>query len=141
MAADSPRILVVDDEPAIVEGLCEALEFLGYQVQAAFDGQQALDAIDQDRPDLVVLDVLMPRLDGLQVLRILRGNPTTKDLPVIMLTALGSDVAIVEGIKAGATMYLTKPVELSKIASLISAILGPRRAAGGKEGAGQGLPK
>ena len=132
MASDSPKILVVDDEAAIVEGLCEALDLLGYQACAAFDGQQALDSIEEDRPDLVVMDVLMPRLDGIQALRMVRRNPATKDLPVIILTALGSDVSIVEGIKAGATMYLTKPVEVSKIAALISAILGPRRAPGGE---------
>ncbi|HHX39919.1 MAG TPA: response regulator transcription factor [Armatimonadetes bacterium] len=132
MAAGSPRILVVDDEPAIVEGLCEALELMGYQVQTAFNGQQALEAVDQVCPDLIVLDVLMPRMDGLQTLEILRGKPATRDTPIILLTALGSDMDIIEGIKAGATMYLTKPAEISKVVSLISAILGRRRALEGE---------
>lgn len=70
----------------------------------------------------------MPRVDGLQVLKLLRSAPETRNLPVILLTGLGTDQQIVEGIKSGATMYLTKPVELAKVTALVAAILGPRRA-------------
>ncbi|NLC59585.1 MAG: response regulator [Armatimonadetes bacterium] len=128
MDNSAQKILMVDDEPAITEGICEALELQGYHVAAAFDGQQALDAIERDCPDLVVMDVRMPRVDGLQVLKLLRSAPETRDLPVILLTGLGTDQQIVEGIKSGATMYLTKPVELAKVTALVAAILGPRRA-------------
>lgn len=131
MGLSAQKVLVVDDEPAITEAVCEALELAGYQVAAAFDGQQALDAIERDRPDLVVMDVLMPRVDGLQALKALRDDPATRGLPVILLTVLGADRDVVEGVKAGATMYLTKPVEASKIIALVSAILGPRRAPAG----------
>jgi len=130
MAAGSPRILVVDDEPGIVESLCEALKRTGYQVQTAFNGQQALDAVDQACPDLIVMDVMMPGMDGLQALEILRGKAATRNTPIILLTALGTDMDIIAGVRAGATMYLTKPVENSRIVSLISAILGGRQALG-----------
>ena len=113
MAAGSPRILVVDDEPAIVEGLCEALELMGYQVQTAFNGQQALEAVDQVCPDLIVLDVLMPRMDGLQTLEILRGKPATRK-PDHPADRARIGYGYHRGIKAGATMYLTKPAEISK---------------------------
>jgi len=83
------RVLVVDDDPPVVELLRQALSDAGFQVEAAPDGAHALLAIDALRPDLVVLDAMMPVMDGFQVLRTLRERPATADLPVVMLTSPG----------------------------------------------------
>ncbi len=132
MATNPPRILVVDDEQAITDAICEALTLLGYRATSAPDGYRALAEVERERPDLVVLDVMMPRMDGLELLRTLRANSATSDIPVVLLTALGSDADVVRGIRSGATMYLTKPVEISRLTALLSAILGPGRAPASK---------
>ncbi|MBI3948102.1 MAG: response regulator [Armatimonadetes bacterium] len=126
MSGTSPRVLVVDDEPLITQALCEALEPLGCQPTAAFNGRQALEAVEKQVPDLIVLDVTMPLMDGFQTLEWLRTNPSTRNTPVIMLTALSSDADMLRGLRGGATMYLTKPIDVVKFRALITAILGPR---------------
>lgn len=129
MAGAGQRILVVDDEPLITQSVCEALETLGFRPCAAFNGTQAMEEIGRERPDLVVLDLLMPLMDGFEVLKRLRADPGTHDVPVIVLTALESDGDVLRAVQAGATMYLTKPVEVAKLTKLVTAILGTRPAA------------
>jgi two-component system response regulator MprA len=115
------RILVVDDDRAVRESLRRSLQFNGYQVEVASDGQQALDTIVGSRPDAMVLDVMMPRLDGLQVCRQLRGSGD--DLPILVLTARDLVSDRVAGLDAGADDYLPKPFALEELLARLRALL------------------
>jgi two-component system response regulator MprA len=126
------RILVVDDDRAVRESLRRSLQFNGYQVELAGDGQQALDAVTSQRPDAMVLDVMMPRLDGLEVCRRLRG--TGDDLPILVLTARDAVSDRVAGLDAGADDYLPKPFALEELLARLRALL--RRAAADDAAAG-----
>src|SRR5829696_5092957 len=115
------RILVVDDDRAVRESLRRSLEFNGYTVDLATDGKQALDAVAGRRPDAMVLDVMMPRLDGLEVCRQLRG--TGDDLPILVLTARDAVSDRVSGLDAGADDYLPKPFALEELLARLRALL------------------
>jgi two-component system response regulator MprA len=120
-----PRVLVVDDDPQLREALSRALELDGYQVSTASNGVKALDAISGDRPDVMVLDVMMPYVGGLDVCRTLRER---KDrLPILVLTARDEVGDRVAGLDAGADDYLTKPFALEELRARLRALL--RRAA------------
>ncbi|WP_130342329.1 response regulator transcription factor [Herbihabitans rhizosphaerae] len=119
------RILVVDDDRAVRESLRRSLQFNGYQVELASDGAQALDTVTAARPDAMVLDVMMPRLDGLEVCRRLRG--IGDDLPILVLTARDTVSDRVAGLDAGADDYLPKPFALEELLARLRALL--RRAA------------
>lgn len=115
------RILVVDDDRAVRESLRRSLEFNGYQVELAGDGTTALDAIAGNRPDAMVLDVMMPRLDGLEVARRLRT--AGDDLPILVLTAREAVSDRVAGLDAGADDYLPKPFALEELLARLRALL------------------
>jgi two-component system response regulator MprA len=115
------RILVVDDDRAVRESLRRSLEFNGYQVELAHDGAQALESIVANRPDAMVLDVMMPRLDGLEVARRLRS--TGDDLPILVLTARDTVSDRVSGLDAGADDYLPKPFALEELLARLRALL------------------
>ena len=115
------RILVVDDDRAVRESLRRSLAFNGYQVDLATDGQAALTAVSMARPDAMVLDVMMPRLDGLEVCRRLRG--TGDDLPILVLTARDAVSDRVAGLDAGADDYLPKPFALEELLARLRALL------------------
>jgi len=115
------RILVVDDDRAVRESLRRSLAFNGYTVELAEDGVEALERIARDRPDAVVLDQMMPRLDGLGVCRQLRSSGD--DVPVLMLTALDSIPERVAGLDAGADDYLAKPFALEELLARMRALL------------------
>ncbi|WP_277954814.1 response regulator transcription factor [Saccharopolyspora soli] len=115
------RILVVDDDRAVRESLRRSLQFNGYQVELAADGQQALDFLASSRPDAMVLDVMMPRLDGLEVARRLRS--TGDDLPILVLTARDAVSDRVAGLDAGADDYLPKPFALEELLARLRALL------------------
>jgi two-component system response regulator MprA len=119
------RILVVDDDRAVRESLRRSLSFNGYSVVLAHDGVEALDMISSDRPDALVLDVMMPRLDGLEVCRHLRS--TGDDLPILVLTARDSVSERVAGLDAGADDYLPKPFALEELLARVRALLRRRR--------------
>ena len=119
------RILVVDDDRAVRESLRRSLSFNGYSVELATDGQDALDQLQVSRPDAMVLDVMMPRVDGLEVCRRLRS--TGDDLPILVLTARDSVSERVAGLDAGADDYLPKPFALAELLARLRALL--RRAA------------
>ncbi|MEX2647294.1 MAG: response regulator transcription factor [Gaiellaceae bacterium] len=121
MSADGARVLVVDDEPAVRESLRRALELEGYRVALAEDGADALAQIAADEPDAVVLDVLMPVLDGLTACRRLRQQGSR--VPVLMLTARDSVGDRVAGLDAGADDYLVKPFALEELLARIRALL------------------
>lgn len=114
-------MLVVDDEPALREALQSSLEFEGYKVVTANDGQAALDAIAADTYDAVLLDVMMPRLDGLTACRRLRASGN--HIPVLMLTARDAVGDRVSGLDAGADDYLVKPFELDELLARVRALL------------------
>jgi two-component system response regulator MprA len=116
-----PRVLVVDDDRAVRESLRRSLEFNGYDVALAADGAEALAGIAAAAPDVVVMDVMMPRLDGLETTRALRtaGN----DLPILVLTARDAIGDRVEGLDAGADDYLTKPFALQELLARLRALL------------------
>jgi two-component system response regulator MprA len=120
------RILVVDDDRAVRESLRRSLTFNGYQVDLASDGQAALTSVDTSRPDAMVLDVMMPRLDGLEVCRRLRG--TGDDLPILVLTARDAVSDRVAGLDAGADDYLPKPFALEELLARLRALLRRRTA-------------
>ncbi len=125
-----PRVLVVDDDRAVRESLRRSLEFNGYDVHLAGDGAEALAGIGAVAPDVVVMDVMMPRLDGLDATRALRaaGN----DVPILVLTARDAVGDRVEGLDAGADDYLTKPFALQELLARLRALL--RRVAPHAEG-------
>ena len=117
------RILVIDDDQSIAELVKVNLDLLGHQVTIAHDGIKGLALAQQNTPDLIVLDVMMPDLDGFTVCQRLRQNPATRDIPVLMLTALGMTKDKVSGFDAGADDYLVKPFEIPELQVRVRALL------------------
>jgi DNA-binding response OmpR family regulator len=103
------KILAVDDEPSIRRLVEVNLQRAGYAITTAPDGQEALNQIARERPDMVLLDVMMPRMDGFELLRRLKADPATAGIPVLMLTARAQDADVFRGLQSGADFYLTKP--------------------------------
>ena len=116
------RILVVDDERHIVRLVEVNLQRAGYEVLTAYDGVEALEKIKADKPEMIILDVMMPRMDGFEVLKDLRANPDTKDIPVIMLTAKAQDADIFKGWSSGVDSYLTKPFNPRELLAFVQRI-------------------
>ena len=115
------KILVVEDEPNMVAGLRDNFEFEGYEVITARDGIEGLERALAESPDLVVLDVMMPRMSGLEVCRQLRAKRAS--IPIIMLTARGQEVDKVVGLEIGADDYVTKPFSIRELLARVRAIL------------------
>ncbi len=122
------RILVVDDDRQIVRLVHSYLEQAGFQVSAAYDGEDALHAIRRDKPDLVVLDLMLPLRDGLEVARIVRGDAALAGTAILMLTARVEDTDKIVGLELGADDYLAKPFNPREVVARAKAVL--RRAAG-----------
>jgi two-component system alkaline phosphatase synthesis response regulator PhoP/two-component system response regulator VicR len=116
------KILAVDDEKHIVRLVQANLERAGYQVVTANDGKEALQKVAEENPDLVVLDVMMPYMDGFEVLQNLRRNPSTRDIPVVMLTAKAQDADVFKGWQSGVDCYLTKPFNPMELLSFVKRI-------------------
>jgi len=114
------KILLVDDEPTLVKALKYNLEKEGFAVITASDGKAALEKAEQDRPDLILLDVMLPEVDGFEVCRRLRR---TSAVPIIMLTAKGEEIDRVVGLEIGADDYLTKPFSLRELVARVKALL------------------
>lgn len=117
---DKPRALVVDDEPQMVGIVAYALETQGFEVLAAYDGEQALEKIEAVRPDLVVLDIMLPKVNGWEVCQRVRESTM---IPVILLTAKNKDENIIQGLELGADDYITKPFNPREVALRAQAIL------------------
>ena len=115
-----PRILVVHDEPTLVETIRYNLKREGYEVVTAVDGEQAVQVARRDHPDLIVLDLMLPKLDGFEVCRILRREST---IPVIMLTAKDEEVDKIVGLEIGADEYVTKPFSMRELLARVRALL------------------
>ena len=117
------KILVVDDEEDILELLKFNLSREGYQVLCAVSGEQALRLVRSENPDLIMLDLMLPGIDGLEVTRRLKNDPDTKNLPIVMLTAKGEEADIVTGLELGADDYITKPFSPRVLIARIRAVL------------------
>jgi DNA-binding response OmpR family regulator len=128
MASMTQHILLVDDEEAITENLAPFLERSGFRVSVAVDGEQALESIHEETPDLVVMDVIMPRMDGRQALRHLRGENNW--IPVILLTQVGESTERAMALEEGADDYLNKPFDPHELVARIRSVL--RRARAGE---------
>lgn len=116
-------VLVVDDELEIRQLLSTMLTMMGYQAYMAENGLDALKKIPECQPDILILDVMMPRMDGLELCRQLRGSQNTADLPIIMLSGKAHQEAIQEGLDAGANRYLLKPTGLNELMRNINEVL------------------
>jgi len=117
------RILVVDDDKQIVRLVSSYLEEAGFAVLAAFDGETAMHTIRREHPDLIVLDVMLPGHDGMEITRWLRGDPHVAGIPILMLTARVEDVDKIVGLEIGADDYLTKPFNPREVLARVRAIL------------------
>jgi DNA-binding response OmpR family regulator len=121
-----PNLLIAEDDPDIRELISFRLTAAGHSVTAVEDGPSALDAAGQVAPDLVLLDVMMPGLSGIDVCRALRARPESADLPVILLTARSQEADVQAGFRAGADDYMTKPFSPRELVSRINALLARR---------------
>jgi len=117
------KVLVIDDEENIIEFIRLGLRYEGFQVESAPDGEQGIIAAQRINPDLIILDLMLPGIDGLEVCRRLRSNPTTKDIPILMLTAKDEVRDRIAGLRTGADDYLTKPFDFDEMLERIRAIL------------------
>ena len=116
------KILTCDDEKHIVKLIEVNLERQGYEVITAYNGLECLEKVESDRPDLIVLDVMMPQMSGFEVLEKLKSNPDTETIPVIMLTARAQDVDVLRGWQSGVECYLTKPFNPMELIAFIKRI-------------------
>ena len=122
----SPHILVVDDEDDILDLLSYNLSKEGFRISVARDGVEALTAAEADKPDLIVLDIMMPRMDGIEFCRIIRKHASLRMTPVLMLTARSEEEDHVRGLDVGADIYLSKPISLPVLISQTRALLRSR---------------
>ena len=120
----SKKILIADDEPSIVTALEFLLQRAGYEVRIARDGDQTLELVDAYHPDLVLLDVMMPRKSGYEVCTRIRQRPELRHVKIIMLTAKGRDAEVSKGLSMGADLYVTKPFSTRELMARISDLIG-----------------
>jgi DNA-binding response OmpR family regulator len=122
MSADLKTVIVVEDEPDAAELFAEMMRVSGFRVFKTYSSTPAISLIAKEQPDVVILDIMMPDISGLEVLRFMRRDPKLKDIPVIVVSARSMPSDIKEGLEAGATIYLTKPVgylDLKKSVDLV----------------------
>lgn len=119
------KILIADDEPNILISLEYLLKREGYDVSVARDGQEAIDAILRERPDLVLLDVMMPKKTGFEVCHEVRANESVKDTLILMLTAKGRETDLAKGLALGANAYMTKPFSTRELVNRVRELLEP----------------
>ena len=125
MSVPTETILIIEDDPAMLRGLRDNFEFEGYHVQTATDGDAGLKAALAIRPDLIILDLMLPRVNGYEICRFLREEQL--DMPILMLTAKGQESDIVLGLKLGADDYITKPFSIKELLARAEAFLRRRR--------------
>jgi CheY-like chemotaxis protein len=117
------KILIAEDEPDIRELVAFMLRFAGYEVAAASNGEEAVQAATRDVPDLILMDVRMPRMTGYDACRIMKANPSLRDVPVVFLSAKGQESEIQSGLDAGAEEYLLKPFSPDELTNRVRTIL------------------
>jgi len=122
----SKSVLIADDEPNIVISLEFLLEQAGYRIRVAHDGQEALEAIQRQPPDLVLLDVMMPHLSGYDLCQRIRENPAWQHMRIVMLTAKGREVEVSKGLALGADAYITKPFSTQELLAQVRDLLADR---------------
>ena len=125
-AREQPLVLAADDDEDILDLVAFRLERSGYTVIVARDGEEALELAAKELPDLAVLDVMMPKVDGFEVTRRLRADEATSRMPIILLTARSQDADVQQGFEAGADDYLRKPFSPDELRARVQAILGRR---------------
>lgn len=124
----APKILLVEDELAAAEAVGYLLQLNGFQVTTAADGREAMQSLERGRPDLVLSDVMMPLMDGFDLVRHIRGDPELRDLPVVLMSAAHNILTT----ESGASAVLTKPLDFSRLLGLLRGLLGaPAPGAGG----------
>lgn len=121
------NVLVVDDEPNIVLSIKFLINQQGYAVRTASNGEEALQELSRQIPDLILLDIMMPKPDGYEVCQKIRATPEWKDIPVIMLTAKGRDVEKQKGLAMGADDYITKPFATHELVAKVRAVLNEKK--------------
>ncbi|MHB8883147.1 MAG: response regulator transcription factor [Thermodesulfovibrionales bacterium] len=121
-----PRVLIVDDEPNIVLALELLMKRDGYETLSVDDGQKAFEAVKEFRPDLVILDIMMPKMDGYEVCQRIRADDQLRDVSIIMLTAKGREVEKEKGMALGADLYITKPFSTREVMLKVREILDRR---------------
>jgi DNA-binding response OmpR family regulator len=124
----SRKVLIVDDEPNIVLSLQFLMKKAGYDVRIARDGDEALAEVAKDPPDIMLLDVMMPKRDGFDVCQTVRGRPEWSGVRIIMLTARGRDIEREKGLALGADDYITKPFSTREVLAQVERLLGPAKA-------------
>jgi len=117
------RILVADDEPDIRELVAFTLRFAGHEVVSFGNGAEVVEAASRERPDLILMDVRMPRMTGYEACEKMKADPATRDIPVVFLSAKGQDAEIQTGLEAGATEYLLKPFAPNELTEKVSELL------------------
>jgi two-component system alkaline phosphatase synthesis response regulator PhoP len=126
------KILIVDDEQDIVDLVSYNLEKEGFKTVKVYDGEAAVRSVKTQKPDLVILDLMLPKMNGLDVCRVIRNNPETANLPIIMLTAKGDEVDKIIGLEIGADDYITKPFSVKELVARVRSILRRLQEGGGK---------
>ena len=117
------KILIAEDEHDIRELITFTLKFAGYEVVAVKDGQEAVEKIPEEMPDMILMDVRMPRMTGYEACRLVKAEEATKDIPLIFLSAKGQDAEVEEGLDAGATEYLLKPFAPNELIDKIKEVM------------------
>lgn len=117
------RVLIIDDDPHILESVSRYLELEGFMTNTALSGPEGIDKALQERPHIIVLDIMMPEMDGFQVMDNLKANEALRQIPVIMLTAKGSDQDVMLGWRSGVANYITKPFDLEELVHAIQLVL------------------
>lgn len=121
-----PRVLVVDDDPQVLRLLRVNFELEGYDVMTATNGEEALDLVGRDSPDAVICDVMMPGIDGLEVVRRLRADPATVALPLVVVSAKAQRSDVAAGLQLGADAYVTKPFDPAELLEVVAGLLAAR---------------
>ncbi|MCP4344088.1 MAG: response regulator [Desulfobacterales bacterium] len=119
----SPKILIVDDEPNIVVPLQFLMEQNGYNVAVASTGDEAISAVQQHKPDLILLDIMLPGFDGFAICQKVRANPDCRDTKIIFITAMGRDMDIAKGMALGGDEFITKPFSNSEVVTKVKKLL------------------
>ncbi len=117
------NILIIEDDPSVRVLLEKSLSSRGYRISSVNDGLAGLTALETSRPDLIIVDIMMPRLDGMTFVKAIKGNDDTKPIPVIFLTAKNDPKSMIDGINVGAKFYITKPFQLDELVSKVEKAL------------------
>jgi DNA-binding response OmpR family regulator len=119
----SKKVLIVDDEPGIIVALQFLMEQNGYATMVAFSGEEAMEAVTQHHPDLILLDIMLPVVDGFEVCQRVRENPEWNDIRIVLVTALGSEANVTKGLDLGADAYVTKPFSNADLVAKVKELL------------------